>query len=119
MDPLFIPLAFLGVLAGLLLWSRIVYVSYGIYLAVRKIDLRERFKDLTDHQVSVILRTLGVASCAWALGFGAIAAHFGSSPNYMWAWFFGGVAATPVLVAYTTSKALRRLKRLRAQRVQA
>jgi hypothetical protein len=113
-DPMFIPIAFLGLFAGLIHMSRIVYVTCGIYLAVRKIDLRERFKNPTDHQISVVLGALGVASCAWALGFGAIAAHFGSSPNQAWAWFFGGVAATPVLVAYTTSKALRRLQRLRA-----
>ena len=108
------PLAFVGLMAGLLLWSRIVYISYGIYSAVAKIDLRTRLRDPSAHQILVVLWTLVVASCVWALGFGTLAFHFGSTAALGWAWFFGGVAATPALVAVTTTRALRRLKKARA-----
>ena len=52
MDLLDVSLAVLGFMAGLMLWSRLVYVSYGIYSAFRKVDLREQFKNPTDRQIS-------------------------------------------------------------------
>jgi EamA domain-containing membrane protein RarD len=113
-----ISFAVIGLLVGLLVWSHMVRISYAVYGAVRKIDFRAHLKDPSDRQVKKMLLVLVATSCIWALAFGTVAFLLRSAPEWGWAWFFGGVAATPALVARTTSVALRRLKKHGAQGAQ-
>jgi EamA domain-containing membrane protein RarD len=113
-----IPLVALGLVAGLLLWSRMVHISYAVYGALKKVDFREHLKDPTDAQVKKMLLILVATSCVWVLAFGTVAFLLSAAPQWGWAWFFGGAAATPILIAKTTSMALRRIKKQRDQRAQ-
>jgi len=113
-----IPITAFGLFIGLLLWSRMVHISYAVYGALKKVDVREHDKDLTDAHIKKLLRVVVAASCVWVLAFGTIAYFFSSGAQSGWAWFFGGAAATPALIAKTTRMALHRIKKLREQRVQ-
>jgi hypothetical protein len=108
MNLLMSPLALLGMLAGLLLWSRIVKTVVGI-LAIRN-DVVTMLNDF--QKVKKLLIGLCVASSAWAIAFVALAVHFAepSTSGVGWAWFFGGVATTPLLILPNVLKVTRKIK---------
>ena len=118
MNPLQILFAPLGFCAGLLAWSRMVYLSYGVYGAIKKTDFREQLKNPADRHASQIVLVLTIASCIWVLTFGTVAFLLKSTANSGWVWFFGGAASTPALIAMTTNRALRRIKERRDQGAQ-
>ena len=113
-------LAFVGAMAGLMLWSLIVKIFFGVLAAVRKTDLGAVFGELTPQKIRKLLALLLLASCVWASTFALLAIHF-MPPNTSglgWVWFFGGMASTPLFIWVTTLKAVRKIKQRNALGVQ-
>jgi hypothetical protein len=120
MDVSTAPLALVGAMAGLMLWSRIVKIFFGVLAAARKTDLAALFGELTPQKIRKLLAILLVASCVWAFAFALLAIHF-MPPNTSglgWVWFFGGMASAPLFVWVTTLKAVRKIKQRNPQGAQ-
>lgn len=111
---------FLGATIGLLGWSFLTRLSYAIHDAANKADLATKLGDPDGAMLYKLLWWVAVASLIWLMLFGAACLHFAhlGSSNQLVAWFFGGVASTPIFIAFTTTRGLRRLKQHRAKRGQ-
>jgi len=106
--------------SGLLLWSFTTKVLFGVLAAAKNVSLANLFGEVTPQKIRRFLAVLFVASCTWALAFVALATHFAppTSSGVGWAWFFGGMAVTPVLTWAATLRALRKVRQRTGQRVQ-
>ena len=109
-------LPIIGFLAGLLLWSRLVYVTVGVLGAIGKVDLVVKLRNPSDSEISRFIAVLAVSAITWLLAFSIVVAHFALSvpPATGWALFFGGMAVTPCAIGLTTARAIRRIRRHRA-----
>jgi len=120
MEITFVVLSFVGLLGGVMLWSFTTKVLFGVIAAARGASLSNLFGELTPQKVRRVLVFLFVASCVWALAFTAITVHFAipASSTVGWSWFFGGMAAAPILIWATTLRTLRRVRQRTAQAMQ-
>lgn len=106
MDALDFPVAVFGLLIGLLVWSRTVWWVHFVWVATR------------DRQSGVVPRlSLAIPavlhSGPWLLAATiALAAYILMKPHSPgWNWFFGGMLATPLVIAFNVSLVLRRRHR--------
>ena len=112
MDITTAPLALVGAMAGIMLWSLIVKILFGVVAVVRKTYLTHLFGNLTPQKIRKLLALLLLASCIWASAFALLAIHF-MPPNDSglgWVWLFGGMASAPLFIWVTTLKAVRKIK---------
>jgi len=97
MEPLF---ALAGMIGGLGLWLFTIKALIRIAAAGRHDGLKKFFGEQTPQESRKRLAFLLAVSCLWACAFAALANHLyrSSSAAAGWTWFFGGMAAAPVLV---------------------
>lgn len=115
-----LPWGFAGMVAGILLWSRLVRYLYLFFPFGKSPTRATPSEDLTDRTLRKFLEYLFAASCAWISVFVTVAIHF-TPPNISgigWFWFFGGMATTPLFIWATTLKVVRKLKQRKAQGTQ-
>jgi hypothetical protein len=103
---------FLGASIGLLGWSFLTRFSYAVHDATNKINLATKLGDPNSGVLTKVLWWVAGASFIWLVLSGGACLHFAhaDSPNKFLAWFFGGLASTPVFIAFTTARGLRRFK---------
>jgi MFS family permease len=121
MDILMAPIGLLGLMAGLLFWSRLSRFIFGIMAAAKNSGSATLLGELTDHKLRKMLAYLFVASCAWISIFALLTIHY-AAPNTAgtgWAWFFGGVAITPLVIWATTLRAVRKIRRRKVHGTQS
>jgi hypothetical protein len=109
----------LGASIGLLSWSFLTRFSYAVHDATNKTNLATKLGDPDSGTLSKMLWWVAGASFIWLLLFGGACLHYAtsdSSKQFM-AWLFGGLATTPVFIAFTTARGLRRFKQRSAKRV--
>src|SRR5262245_35643320 len=111
MIPLYTLLAFPGLMVGLLLWARVVHwilVATGMRSSTKPAPtVRVSFRQ------QVLLLALLV--CSWLLVFAGLTIYvYGHAEQPGWRWFFGGVAATPIMVVPSNVIAWVRVQRRRA-----
>ncbi|AHX16173.1 hypothetical protein CH75_05935 [Dyella jiangningensis] len=109
---------FLGAFIGVLGWSLLARFSFAIYDTTHKVSLADKLRH--PNVLSVVLWWFAIAWCTWLIGFGAASVYFAradSSFEYL-AWFFGGVAITPLFTAITMVRGVRRYKRSQARRAE-
>ena len=112
MDLLKLSFSVIGAFAGLLLWSHLTKVVFGV-LAISKSG--PPLGELTAQKIRKVLGFLLLASLAWAFAFGGLASGLAlPAASAGWRWFFGGMGAAPLFVWATTVRFLRKL-RLSAQ----
>jgi hypothetical protein len=111
---------FFGAMLGLLGWSRLAHLSYAIHDAKNEMSLVSKLSDPKSGALAKLLRYLVAASFIWLIFFGSVCLYFAyaESSKHLSAWFFGGVASTPIFIAFTTRK-LRRLNKRLASSSQA
>jgi len=109
---------FLGASIGLLGWSFLTRFSYAVHDATNKTNLATKLGDPKSGALSKMLWWVVWASFIWLLSFAGACWHFADSdsPNQLLAWFFGGLATTPVFIAFTTARGLRRFKQRNVKR---
>jgi hypothetical protein len=113
-DPLNILLSIVGFTAGLMLWSRIANTAFAIVSTVTKSEDAKQPTSTDTLPLRALLWFCG-AAFLWLMIFGGLYVHGGSS-TVGWAWFFGGMTATPVFVSVNVAMALRRRRRESAAR---
>jgi hypothetical protein len=111
---------FLGSAIGLLGWSFLTHLSYAIHDAANKTNLATKLSDPNGAILTKLLWWVAVAALIWLMFFSAACWHFAhsNSSSPLVAWFFGGFVTTPIIIAFTTTRGLRRLKQHRAKRAQ-
>ena len=109
---------FLGASIGLLGWSFLTRFSYAVHDATNKTNLATKLGDPNSGTLSKMLWWVVGASFIWLLLFGGVCLHFAGSDSskQFLAWLFGGLATTPVFIAFTTARGLRRFKQRHAKR---
>ncbi|GAA5001813.1 hypothetical protein GCM10025793_06250 [Lysobacter lycopersici] len=109
MDTFSILLGLAGMIVGLFLWNRLVRYAISIWSASWKGNVPP---DMTWEQIAKLMSVTRMCFAGWALIFGGACLYFSlhQSPNIHLAWFFGGMATTPIFIWRTTSTMLRRLK---------
>jgi len=113
MDLLKLSFSVIGAFAGLLLWSHLAKVVFGVLAGARN---GSPLGELTEQKIRKVLGFLFVASLAWVLAFGFLAYSLAlPQASEGWRWFFGGMGAAPLFAWSTTIGALRKIKRLSAQ----
>jgi hypothetical protein len=105
---------FFGAMLGLLGWSRLTHLAYAIHDAKSDMSLVAKLSDPKSGVLAKLLRCLVAASLIWLMLFGGVCLYFAyAEPSkQLFAWFFGGVASTPIFIAFTTRKLRRLNKRL-------
>jgi hypothetical protein len=105
--------AFFGLFVGLLVWSRAVRWIHSIWVAVKA----RRSGNPADAPASSFLVLALLHSGPWLLATViAFAWIILSRPHPAgWHWFFGGMLATPLLIAVNVAVFMRRVRRRRAQ----
>ena len=98
-----------GMIAGLFLWNRLVRYVISIWSTRWEGNVPPA---MTWEQIAKLMSITRACFGAWALIFGGACLYLGlrQSPNIHLAWFFGGMATTPIFIWRTTSAMLRRIK---------
>jgi hypothetical protein len=120
MNFLMVPSGFAGIVAGILLWSRLVRYLYLFFPSGKSSTRATQGDDLTDRTLRTFLTYLFAGSCVWICIFVTLAIHF-TPPNISgigWVWFFSGMATTPLFIWVTTLKVVRKLKKRKVQGAQ-
>ena len=112
---------FLGATIGMLCWSSLTHFSYAIYDVTHKTNLVTKLGEPNGwaHFKKMLWWAAG-AAVVWLAVFGATCWHFAhsdSSQQFL-AWFFGGATTIPIFIAYTTTRAARRIYKRKVQRAQ-
>lgn len=109
MDVFSVLLGFAGMMAGLLLWNRLVRYAISIWSTRWEGNVP---LDMTWEQIAKLMWVARACFGAWVLIFGGACLYFGlrQLPNIHLAWLFAGIATTPFFIWRTTSATLRRIK---------
>lgn len=110
---------FLGAFIGLIGWSTLTRFSYAIHDVTHKTSLATKLGEPNGRALfKKMLWWVAGASVVWLVVFGAACLHFlhSDSPQQFLAWFFGGATTTPVFIAYTTTRAARRIYKPKIER---
>ena len=101
-----------GFFAGVMLWSRVVHLTFAIYNAATKVDLVALLKAPTESQVRRFLVVGFFSSLGWIVCFAVAAWHCAENvpPSDGWASFWGGLAFGPLPACYFTIRAVRRMR---------
>ena len=97
----------IGAFIGLLLWSHLAKVVFGIFASGKD---GSPFGELTAQKTRKVLWVFFTVSLMWISAFGLLAANRPASAPNAWPWFVGGMAAAPLLAWATTIRALRKIK---------
>jgi 1,4-dihydroxy-2-naphthoate octaprenyltransferase len=111
---------FLGAGIGLLGWSFLTHLSYAIHDAANKTTLANKLSDPNGAILTKLLWWVAVTALIWLMFFSAACWHFAhsNSSSSLVACFFGGFMTTSAIIAFTTTRGLRRLKQHSAKRAQ-
>jgi hypothetical protein len=109
MEMFSILLGLAGMTVGLFLWSRLVRYAISDWILRREGSLPP---SMTWEQIARLMSVVRTSFGGWTLVFGGACLYFSlrQSSNVHLAWFFGGMATTPIFIWRTTSTMLRRIK---------
>jgi len=112
---------FLGAILGLLSWSFLTRFSFAIHDAINKTNLATKLSDASGTALRKMLGWIAGVSFIWLILFGGSCLHFArsDSPSEFLAWFFGGLTSTPIFIAFTTARGLRRFRQRNAKHAQS